>query len=1053
MLCELCGAEGAHALCANLDNVNLRWKCSTCLGALRPGDREELEGRLGEGGQGWLEERDTGSEEEEEEKEEEGVISEAAVFEKCFASADDRMWSAVTKCWRVGVEKLDLEDKRINIGNRNMALELVKERIDGVMELKRRREERQEEEEEEEEETEDLLKCDLCSFRCLGSAGLSRHGRLHDPGRPFACDQCGLRFLKPGHVTVHERTHTGERPFRCDLCGSDFAEAWRLQLHMAKHDERRRHACDQCSLRFRTRLTLKVHVKKQHGDLKEVAGAATLVLPIISSVSSLLVENQEVISSQSDQEQELLKPFKLKLKPSRNWSEEDERGEGSKRKKIQDDSEESSDGGHDLIPTAADENPKSASPVQSRNKTVMKFTCNQCGFKSHHKTNLVRHKEQEHLGNDGLLSDVEPNSHGQCHSDQDQGDLSASDQDFSCVDLPALESSEDDSEPINSRLLRLERKSPMAQIVDRISTSSKSSLERMSTSSRLDQKNKSSRLDQKSKSLRLDRISTSSRLDRKSTSSRADRISTSSRVDHKSTSARLDQISTSSRIDRQSTSSNLDQISTSSSAEQNTRNSRLDRLSTSSDESLPVPSPFTLKKKIVLLKASGSQSKITQAKTEDVRKGRGRPPNKKGQEKHTEVERTRGRPPKKQDDMDKEDESYLRATGRPAKRKSQESICNDYQDTCASKTPGGAKTVKNRAPTVAKRKTSVVVGRKSPSVAKSKPSSTFKGKREYWVVVEGIRNPVRVVEDIVEPKVEIKEEPQDDIQQPKEDLFSEEEAEVSSLDLHWTSMDEDDTEDEDEGFMITSFCKVGVERLAVNHQEKCFMKSFLDGSKTKVEGRTGAQKNSMSYEDSFLANEVTLMTEASEEETEEEQEQQEEVVANSSKKITSGLGFFMLDDGDESENDEVVRNSAKGRWKTKAALKQHEEPGFVTSSLPSCLVGERLGASQEGVQMESNCQEEVTKGAVKEKEAVVNDFQVDFDLIESRHAEFCLADVCDTVEELGCGTEEELGGSSADLAILELASPSSKSRNQSFLIDSQFKVEHGLAHSFPVGDN
>jgi len=39
VLCELCGAQGVHAACAGLDNVNLRWKCETCLGALKPVER------------------------------------------------------------------------------------------------------------------------------------------------------------------------------------------------------------------------------------------------------------------------------------------------------------------------------------------------------------------------------------------------------------------------------------------------------------------------------------------------------------------------------------------------------------------------------------------------------------------------------------------------------------------------------------------------------------------------------------------------------------------------------------------------------------------------------------------------------------------------------------------------------------------------------------------------------------------------------------------------------------------------------------------------------
>jgi hypothetical protein len=200
VLCELCGAQGVHVACANLDGVNLRWRCGTCKVAIGPGELELP------GGKEWVEDRDTDTEDEEEddddedetedEEEEKGVVEDeriidAAVFEKCFASADERMWSAVTRCWRVGVGRLDLEDPRLRIGNRAAVLELV-----------RAREREQEERERQGGEGELLLRCSLCSFQCQGAAGLARHGRLHDPGRPHACADCGLRFLKESHVQV-----------------------------------------------------------------------------------------------------------------------------------------------------------------------------------------------------------------------------------------------------------------------------------------------------------------------------------------------------------------------------------------------------------------------------------------------------------------------------------------------------------------------------------------------------------------------------------------------------------------------------------------------------------------------------------------------------------------------------------------------------------------------------------------------------------------------------------------------------------------------------------
>ena len=69
-----------HASCAKIDNVNLRWKCTTCVGALKPEEQEELEHRLGK--REWVEEDSESEEFEEEaktESEEEEVYDNLAV--------------------------------------------------------------------------------------------------------------------------------------------------------------------------------------------------------------------------------------------------------------------------------------------------------------------------------------------------------------------------------------------------------------------------------------------------------------------------------------------------------------------------------------------------------------------------------------------------------------------------------------------------------------------------------------------------------------------------------------------------------------------------------------------------------------------------------------------------------------------------------------------------------------------------------------------------------------------------------------------------------------
>ena len=81
VLCELCAAQvwggdmygvhvffqGVHSACADLDDGNPRWKCSICVGALKPDEQEQLDARLRKAD--WVEESDSEVEEEEEEGE------------------------------------------------------------------------------------------------------------------------------------------------------------------------------------------------------------------------------------------------------------------------------------------------------------------------------------------------------------------------------------------------------------------------------------------------------------------------------------------------------------------------------------------------------------------------------------------------------------------------------------------------------------------------------------------------------------------------------------------------------------------------------------------------------------------------------------------------------------------------------------------------------------------------------------------------------------------------------------------------------------------------
>ena len=258
ILCELCGSQGRHVMCAGLDPVNLRWKCEICLGAIKHKQIKEIEKKIDviEGKEKvWVMEQDSTDEEEEEEYEEVYKdYSDAEVFEKCFQGNDTIIWSAITSICKIDVKKINLEHTKI--ANKDDVL-----RKKSVVDLNLVKPEMDQDQNEDHLE---VFNCEECNFDCDSREGLNRHMKLHDPSREFPCEECGLRFVKERHVNIHARIHTGEKPFRCDLCMSNFAESWSLKLHMSKHDVRRKFACSYCTLRFKSNIALKVHIEKQH---------------------------------------------------------------------------------------------------------------------------------------------------------------------------------------------------------------------------------------------------------------------------------------------------------------------------------------------------------------------------------------------------------------------------------------------------------------------------------------------------------------------------------------------------------------------------------------------------------------------------------------------------------------------------------------------------------------------------------------------------------------------------------------------------------------------
>ena len=499
--------QGVHAACANLDNVNLRWKCMTCVGALKPGEKEELDRRLGM--RDWVEESDDSELEEEDktesEEEEDAKKMDGAVFEKCFTSADDRVWSAVTSSWRVNISRLNLEDPKLTvrmglhpaIGNREDVLTLIKDKMEAVVV-----ENQKNSEEGEHVKDKDLFQCDLCSFKCEGEAGLSRHGRLHDPGRPYACDQCGLRFMKEGHVMIHARLHSGDRPHKCDQCGEDFVESWRLQLHLAKHDVKRKYECSQCSQRFKTRLALRAHNKKQHvkeEDAKPFPGVSSSLSSRRPRLSSLPNGNQKELKNTNPDvprssmtkefvlDDHLMKPFRLKLKRStRSWETSDDVIKNPRKKKRRTDSLTDSDSSdsppgeeeselHQFFPNETVASKKSLPKKKAIEKS---FFCHSCDFKSFHRANLTRHIEACHKIKETPNQNAQTYAHG---NNASTGAPSDSDDDDDCQynrHLGDVTSGEEEEfcqqSMVERQRLQLRMSSPVELIVDKLSSPGRS---------------------------------------------------------------------------------------------------------------------------------------------------------------------------------------------------------------------------------------------------------------------------------------------------------------------------------------------------------------------------------------------------------------------------------------------------------------------------------------------------------------------------------------------------------------------------------------------------
>ncbi|KAF4514189.1 UNVERIFIED_CONTAM: hypothetical protein B566_EDAN019360 [Ephemera danica] len=114
------------------------------------------------------------------------------------------------------------------------------------------------------------LECKVCGKKVWGTAGLSRHMRVHTgeaPVRTFQCEFCAKLFAQKMQMVLHIRTHTGEKPFRCQFCDKGFINVNSLVVHERIHTGENPFQCDKCPKAFRSNSNLVAHLQT-HSNIK-----------------------------------------------------------------------------------------------------------------------------------------------------------------------------------------------------------------------------------------------------------------------------------------------------------------------------------------------------------------------------------------------------------------------------------------------------------------------------------------------------------------------------------------------------------------------------------------------------------------------------------------------------------------------------------------------------------------------------------------------------------------------------------------------------------------